>query len=77
MSKITVNAVLTVLRLVITLVTKCIRMVYTIMDLVDDGCLNSSSVRPDWMIALTSALEVFRSLSTDLSKVEEQVYVES
>lgn len=77
MSKITVNAVLTVLKLVISLVTKCIRLVYSIVDLVDDGCINASVTRPDWVLALTSALEVFRSLSTDLSKVEEQVYVES
>lgn len=74
MSKITVNAVLTVLRLVISLTTKCIRLIYSIMDLVDDGCINASVTRPDWMITLCSALSSFESLTSHLSAVEDEVY---
>lgn len=77
MSKITVNAVLTVLRLVVALTAKCIRLVYSIMDLVDDGCINASVVRPDWMITLSSVLETFRNLNGSLASIEDEVYVES
>lgn len=74
MSKITVNAVLTVLRLVISLTTKCIRLIYSIMDLVDDGCINASVTRPDWMITLCSALSSFENLTSHLTAVEDEVY---
>lgn len=77
MSKITVNAVLTVLRLVVSLTTKCIRLIYSIMDLVDDGCINASVARPDWMITLVSVLDTFQNLSSHLSSIEDEVYVES
>lgn len=77
MSKITVNAVLTVLRLVVSLTTKCIRLIYSIMDLVDDGCINASVTRPDWMITLSSVLDSFQQLSGHLSTIEDEVYVES
>lgn len=77
MSKITVNAILTVLRLVMVLVTKCIRLVYGICDLADDGCLNASVPRPDWMIALSSVLSTLESLGGELSSVEDQIYNDS
>lgn len=73
MSKITVNAVLTVLRLVIVLVNKCIRLGYSIADLVDDGCINASVARPEWMITLQSFLTTFENLRIDLSKLESDV----
>lgn len=77
MSKITVNAVLTVLRLVVGLTTKCIRLLYSIADLVDDGCLNASIARPDWMVTLNSVLSSFETLVGHLSSVEDDVYHES
>ena len=47
MSKITINTILAVLRLVMTLVAKCIRLVYSIMDIVDDGCINAPKPEND------------------------------
>ena len=73
MSKITVNAVLTVLRLVILFITKATRLIYSIADLVDDGCLNASVTRPDWMIVLNRALESLQTLSLDLGRVEDEI----
>lgn len=77
MSKITISAVLTVLRLAIGLTQKIIRLIYVVMDLVDDGCVNASVVRPDWMQFLVSALNTFESLGAELSSVEDSVYEES
>lgn len=74
MSKITINAVLTVLRLVISLVGKCCRLIYTIIDLVDDGCLNASAPRPEWLTVLPSAINTLESLLSHLSSVEDDVY---
>lgn len=70
MPKITISAVLFVLRLAVKLTDKLIRLVYTIMDLVDDGCLNSSSPRPDWMLMLTAAISTLSSLGSDFTKIE-------
>lgn len=70
MPKITISAVLFVLRLAVKLIDKLIRLVYTIMDLVDDGCLNSSSPRPDWMLMLTAAISTLSSIGSDFTKIE-------
>lgn len=77
MSKITINAILTVLRLVMSLVTKCIRLVYGIIDLTDDGCLNNSVPRPEWMLALVSAINTLESLGGELSSVEDSICKDS
>lgn len=74
MSQITISAVLTCLRLAISLVAKVIRIIYAIMDLVDDGCINASAVRPDWMVSLSSVLNTIETVGSDLTKVEDQVY---
>lgn len=73
MSKITVNAVLTVLRLVVSLTAKCIRLLYSISDLVDDGCINASVSRPDWMVSLNAVLGNLESLIGHMRVVEEEV----
>lgn len=74
MSKITINAVLTLLRLVTAIVGKAIRIIYAISDLVDDGCLNNSVSRPEWMSVLNQALVSLQSLGSSLSSVEDDVY---
>lgn len=76
MSKITVNAVLTVLRLAVGLTAKVIRLLYTICDLVDDGCLNASVSRPDWLITLKTVLSSLESLNGHLCGVESEVSTE-
>lgn len=74
MSKITINAVLTVLRLLGAFVGKCIRLAYAICDLVDDGCINASVSRPDWMITLGSVLNTLENLSCHVGTIEDEVY---
>lgn len=77
MSKITINAVLTLLRLVIAIVSKSIRVIYAITDLVDDGCINNSVPRPNWMSVLSQALTSLQSVGSSLVSIEEDVYHES
>lgn len=73
MSKITINAVLAVLRLALSLVGKVIRLLYSVSDLTDDGCLNASIPRPDWMLTLSSVINSFETLSGHIVAVEEEV----
>lgn len=74
MSKITVNAILTVIRLVASLLSKCLRLIYAALDLVDDGCINASVPRPDWVVTLQSVLTTIEQLSSHISGVEDEVY---
>lgn len=76
MSKITINAVFTVVRLVISFMAKCIRLLYAISDLVDDGCVNASVTRPDWMVSISSVLANLESLIGHMRVVEENISTE-
>lgn len=77
MSKITINAVLTLLRLVVSIIAKSVRVIYAITDLVDDGCINNSAPRPNWMVVLSQALTSLQSVGSQLSSIEEDVWHES
>lgn len=56
MSQFTINTILGVLRLVIAVLSKAMRLIAVIADLVDDGCINSSVPRPQWYDMLESAI---------------------
>lgn len=64
MSKITLSAILTIIRLVIVLVNKGVRLVYSIIDLCDDGIINQSAEKPAWY---DRALQVINSLEESAS----------
>lgn len=73
MSKITISAVLTVLRLLISFLGKSVRLIYTIIDLVDDGCRNNSAELPEWLSVLSSAINTVEDVITHLSTVEDEL----
>lgn len=73
MSKITLNAALALLRFTLNLIPKVIRILYSIIDLVDDGCLNASVPRPQWMVTLTQVIDQLTAVGSDLSHVETQM----
>lgn len=74
MSKITISAVLAVLRLAICLIGKVLRLLYSVGDLVDDGCLNASVPRPAWMVTLGSVISTMENLLDHTNQVEDKVY---
>lgn len=76
MSKFTINAALELLRFALNLIPKVIRIVYTIIDLVDDGCINSSVPRPAWMSALSGVIDTLTAVRSDLTLVEGQLFNE-
>lgn len=73
MSKITINAVLTVLRLALSFLGKVVRLIYTIIDLVDDGVINQSAPRPDWVAILASAINSIEDVMSHFSGIEDSL----
>lgn len=56
MSKITISAILTIIRIALSLGEKLVRSYYTILDIVDDGIVNASVAKPDWYDKVVSAI---------------------
>lgn len=73
MSKFTINAAIALLRLALNLLPKIIRLIYAVIDLVDDGCLNSSVPRPAWMASLQGVIDTLTAVGSDLTAVETEV----
>lgn len=73
MSKITISAILTLLRVIFTLGEKIVRLVYCIVDLVDDGMINDSAPRPEWMDVLPRVIQNFEDALHDLSTVSDSL----
>lgn len=75
MSKITLSAILTILRLVLVLGEKVVRSVYTIIDLVDDGVQNASAPRPEWYDVLLRSINSLELVFSDLSGIPDSVTI--
>lgn len=73
MSKFTINAALALLRFALNLLPKAIRVIYAVIDLVDDGCLNGSVPRPSWMNALQSVIDTLTAVGSELTSIEGQL----
>lgn len=73
MPKFTINLALALLRFALNLIPKVARVIYTIIDLVDDGCLNSSAPRPEWLRSLSSVLDSLSAVGSTLTQVESQI----
>lgn len=73
MSKITLGAICTLLRLVLSLVPKVIRLLYSVVDLVDDGVINQSAEMPSWMDKVASAINQFEDACRLVSQVEDEI----
>lgn len=73
MSKITLNAVLTLLRLALNLIPKAARLIYAIIDLCDDGCINASIPRPAWIAELQKAIDILTGVGSDLTALESEL----
>lgn len=73
MSKITLSAVLTLLRLGIVLVNKVVRLVYSIIDLCDDGIINQSADKPVWYDRVIAVIGALEESATSLSSIEDEI----
>lgn len=73
MSKVTISAILAVVRLVLNLISKAVRMIYTVIDLCDDGCINNSVTRPAWVESLFAVISTLEGIGSELTSVETQI----
>lgn len=73
MSKITLSAILTILRVVLTLGEKILRTVYTILDIVDDGVINASVSRPEWYDKVVCAIGNIERALSSLTSVQDEL----
>lgn len=73
MSKITLSAVLTLLRLAIVLANKIVRLIYSVIDLCDDGIINQSAEKPSWYDRVISVIGAFEEAATSLSSIEDEI----
>lgn len=73
MSKITLSAILTLIRLVIVLVGKGVRLVYSVIDLCDDGVINQSADKPSWYDRAVSVIGSLEESAAVLSSIEDEI----
>lgn len=73
MSKITLSAILTLIRLVIVLVNKGVRLVYAIIDLCDDGIVNQSAEKPTWYDKAVAIIGALEESASSLSSIEDEI----
>lgn len=73
MSKITLSAILTLIRLAVVLLGKGIRLIYSIIDLCDDGMVNQSAEKPEWYDRAISVILALEEASASLSSIEDSI----
>lgn len=73
MSKVTLSAILTLIRLAIVVCSKATRLIYSVIDLCDDGIMNGSAERPDWYDHLCRIVSLLEDSSSSLSSIEDQI----
>lgn len=73
MSKITLTAVLTLIRLAVVLLSKGTRLVYSIIDLCDDGIINQSAEKPSWYDAAIRVISLLEDATASLSTIEDGI----
>lgn len=75
MSRITLSAILTLIRLVIVLLGKGVRLVYSIIDLCDDGIINQSAQKPAWYDKAVSVIGALEDSASTLSSIEDEIAI--
>lgn len=75
MSKITFSAILTLIRLAIVLLNKGSRLIYSVVDLCDDGIINQSVQKPDWYDHVVRIIGLLEDAISSLSKLEDNLTI--
>lgn len=73
MSKITLEAILTLLRLAIVVSSKAARLIYTVVDLCDDGIINQSAEKPAWYEHLVRIIRLLEDATSSISNIEDEI----
>lgn len=73
MSKLTLSAILTLIRLAIVVLSKGVRLIYSIIDLCDDGIINQSAEKPAWYDKAVSVIGTLEDCTSSLSSIEDDI----
>lgn len=73
MPKITISAILTLIRLAIVLLGKGSRLIYSIIDLCDDGVINQSWEKPAWYDHVVRVIALLEDATSSLSNLEDSM----
>lgn len=73
MSQITLSAILTLIRLAIVLLSKGARLVYSVVDLCDDGIINQSYEKPAWYAHIIRVITLLEDATSSLSNLEDNL----
>lgn len=73
MSKITLSAILTLIRLAIVVISKGARLIYSIVDLCDDGIINQSAEKPSWYEKACEIIGTLENATQSLSSIEDEI----
>lgn len=74
MSKVTLSAILTIVRIALSLGEKLVRSIYTIVDICDDSVINNSVPKPDWYSDLIRIINNLQLALQDLGGLSDKVY---
>jgi len=77
MSKITISAILTLLRLAIVVSSKASRLLYTIIDLCDYGIINLSAEEPAWYERIKRIISLLEDATASISNIEASLTISS
>lgn len=73
MPKVTISAILTIIRIVLSLLLKVARMSYSVLDLLDDGIINQSAEKPAWYQSVVSFISQIENATSSLSMIEDEI----
>lgn len=73
MSKTIISLVLRLIAFALSALPKAVNSILALIDLVDDGCINNSVVRPDWITDLLDVVEQINGVGSTLTQIQNKV----
>lgn len=73
MSKTIISVVLRLIAFALSALPKAVNSIVALVDLVDDGCINNSVTRPDWVTDLLDIVEQINSVGSSLLRIQSKV----
>lgn len=77
MSKITLSTILTLVRIILSFGEKVVRLIYSIVDICDDGIINGSVDKPAWYDQLIRIINNIEMSFRELGEVSDEISTES
>lgn len=73
MSKSIISIVLRLIAFALAVLPKAVNSILALIDLVDDGCINNSVTRPEWVSDLLEIVDQINSVGSSLVQIQSKV----